>query len=110
MISESLEAAQTLKNEGFSVRLVHFGTVKPIDVEAVVTSAKQTKGIVTVEEHSIIGGLGEAVAGVVSENHPCPVQRIGVKDVFGESGMAPELMDKYGLRAKNIVEAAKIIL
>ena len=69
-------------------------TIKPIDETAIVKAAKETKGIVTIEEHSIIGGLGEAVAGVVAENNPCPVRRVGMRDVFGESGQAQELLDK----------------
>jgi len=110
MITEALEAAKILKESGISARVVHFGTVKPLDKEVVLKAAKETKGIVTVEEHSVIGGLGEAVSGVVCENHPCPVRRVGMQDVFGESGMAPDLMDKYGLRAKNIMEEANKIL
>ena len=110
MVSEGLQAANALTQEGYSVRVLHLPTVKPLDTEAVIAAAQETKGIVTAEEHSIIGGLGEAVAGVVSEHHPCPIIRIGVQDVFGESGQADELLDLYGLRAKNIVEAAKKIL
>ncbi len=73
-------------------------------------AARETQGIVTAEEHSIIGGLGEAVAGIVAEHHPCRVVRIGVQDVFGESGQAQELLDHYGLRARNIIEAVRRIL
>ena len=110
MVSEGLKAADILEETGYSVRLLHIPTIKPLDTEAIISAAKETRGIVTAEEHSIIGGLGEAVAGVVSEHHPCRVLRIGMKDVFGESGQAQELMDKYGLRASNIVEAANNIL
>ncbi|MEM6842863.1 MAG: transketolase family protein [Bacteroidota bacterium] len=110
MVSEGLQAADTLSQEGYLVRVLHLPTVKPLDADAVITAAKETKGIVTAEEHSIIGGLGEAVAGVVAEYHPCPIIRVGVQDVFGESGQANELLDLYGLRAKNIVEAARRIL
>jgi transketolase len=110
MISEALKAVELLTEQGVSTRLIHMHTVKPLDRQVVVDAAKETSGIVTVEEHSIIGGLGEAVAGVVCETHPCPVQRIGMQDVFGESGMAPDLFDKYGLRAINVVEAANRIL
>ncbi len=106
MVSEGLSAAGTLQQQGYSIRVLHMPTIKPLDREAVIAAARETGGIVTAEEHSIIGGLGEAVAGVVSETHPCPVRRIGVQDVFGESGQADELLDQYGLRAKNIVEAA----
>lgn len=110
MVSEGLQAAVTLAQEGYSVRVLHLPTIKPLDTEAIMAAAKETKGIVTAEEHSIIGGLGEAVAGVVAEHCPCPVVRVGVQDVFGESGQAAELLDLYGLRAKNIVEAARRIL
>jgi len=110
MVSEGLAAADTLEREGHSVRVLHMPTIKPLDTKAVVAAAKETNGIVTAEEHSIIGGLGEAVAGVVSESHPCSVLRVGVMDTFGESGNANELLDKYGLRATNIVDAARKIL
>ena len=110
MLSESQAAHRQLTAEGVSTRLIHMHTVKPLDREVVMAAAKETSGIVTIEEHSIIGGLGEAVAGVAAETYPCPVQRVGMQDVFGESGMAPDLFDKYGLRASNVVKAAKLIL
>lgn len=106
MVSEGLAAADLLVEKGLSVRLLHFPTIKPLDEEAIINAARETRGIVTAEEHSIIGGLGEAVAGVVSQSYPCKVLRVGVMDVFGESGESGELMDKYGLRAVNIVEMA----
>ncbi len=109
MVSEGLQAATMLAEKGISARVIHIHTIKPIDTEAIVRAARETKGIVTAEEHSIIGGLGEAVAGVVSEHHPCKVLRIGMKDVFGQSGQRDELLDLYGLRAKNIVEAALLL-
>ena len=110
MVSEGIKAAQLLEERGLSIRLLHLPTIKPLDEEAIIAAAEATKGIITAEEHSVIGGLGEAVAGVVSEHCPKPVLRIGMQDVFGESGQAQELMDKYGLRAKNIVEAGQNIL
>lgn len=110
MVSEALKAHELLATKGVSARVLHVHTLKPIDEAAIIQAAKETKGIVTIEEHSIIGGLGEAVAGVTAANHPCPVQRVGMMDVFGESGQAQELFDKYGLRAKNILEAANKIL
>jgi transketolase len=85
-------------------------TVKPLDTEALLEAAHRTRGIVTAEEHSIIGGLGEAVAGFISESHPMPVRRVGVRDIFGESGTCRELFDLHGLRARNIVENALVIL
>ncbi len=110
MATEALEARDVLKKKGVSARVVHMGTIKPLDEEVIIKAAKETKGIVTIEEHSIIGGLGEAVAGVVSAHYPCPVRRVGMKDVFGESGQAQELLDKYGLRAKDIVAEVNEIL
>ncbi len=110
MVSEALKAAAELRQEGNSARVIHMHTIKPPDKEVVIAAARETKGIVTLEEHSIIGGLGEAVAGIVSENYPCPVHRVGVQDVFGESGQAQELFDKYGLRASKVVQAANLIL
>ena len=110
MATEALKAYDELSERGITARVIHMGTIKPIDEGAIISASKETKGIVTVEEHSVIGGLGEAVAGVASANFPCAVQRVGVQDVFGESGQAQELFDKYGLRAKNIVKAAEKIL
>lgn len=106
MVSEGLAAAELLLDQGYSAQVIHFPTIKPLDREAVENAARETKRIITVEEHSIIGGLGEAVAAVVAETYPCLVLRIGIMDVFGESGEAYELLDNYGLRAMNIVEAA----
>ena len=83
--------------------MLHLPTVKPLDTESLLLAAQETRGIVTAEEHSILGGLGEAVAGFLSENQSTIVRRVGVRDVFGESGQAQELLDKYGLRARDIV-------
>ena len=110
MVSEGLQAADILKEKGFSSRVIHMHTIKPLDEEVIISAAKETKGIVTAEEHSSLAGLGEAVAGVVAENHPCSVHRVGVMDTFGESGQSQELLDLYGLRAKDIVEKAMKIL
>ena len=110
MISEGMKAAQTLQERGYSARLIHMPTVKPLDGAVLLEAAHETKGIVTAEEHSIIGGLGEAVAGFLAGHHPTIVRRIGIRDVFGESGTADELMDIYGLRAANIVEEAVKIM
>jgi len=85
---------------------IHVPTVKPLDTEILAWAAQETSGIVTAEEHSIIGGLGEAVAGFLSETTPTLVRRVGVRDVFGESGTADELLTRYGLRALNIVAEA----
>ena len=107
MLAEAMTAAETLKDEGISVRILDMHTIKPLDDEAVIKAAKETKGIVTAEEHTIFGGLGSAVAEVLVENHPAPMRRIGVKDTFGESGQPAELMVKYHLTANDIVKAVK---
>ena len=107
MVSMALEAAQTLKEQGVAARVVNIHTIKPIDKEIIVKAAKETGAIVTAEEHSVIGGLGEAVAAVVAETKPVPVLRVGVEDTFGKSGPALELLEIYGLNAANICEKAK---
>lgn len=108
MVSEAVVANEMLKNEGISARIVNMATIKPIDKELIVDSAKKTGIIVTVEEHSIIGGLGSAVCETICESGELvPVLRIGVNDCYGRSGPALELLDYYGLNAKNIVETAK---
>jgi len=106
MVSEGLAAAAELERQGVDARVIHMPTVKPLDGEVLLAAARETCGIVTAEEHSIIGGLGEAVAAFVAETHPTVVRRVGVRDVFGESGPADELLTLYGLRAANIVEQA----
>ncbi len=110
MVAEAIDAAEVLEKDGVSVRIIDMHTIKPLDEEAVIKASKETKAIITVEEHSIIGGLGSAVAEVLVESAPTKMKRIGVKDVFGESGSPDELLVKYGLKSSNIVEAAKEIL
>lgn len=111
MATEALQAADDLAARGIAARVLHFPTLKPLDVDALVTAARETRGFVTVEEHSIIGGLGEAVASAVAEaGLPAMVRKVGVKDTFGESGTAAELFDKYGLRARDIVREALAVL
>ncbi len=107
MVSEALDAAAQLKNEGIAARVINMATIKPIDREIIINAARETGVIVTVEEHSIIGGLGSAVAEVVCETVPVPVVRVGVNDVFGKSGPAAELLKVFGLCAENIVAKAK---
>lgn len=107
MVGPALEAAKLLKAEGISPRVLNMGSIKPIDTKAIKDAATETGAIVTAEEHSILGGLGGAVAEVLGELAPVPLERVGVKDVFGQSGKVPALMEKYGLTAKDIVEAAK---
>ena len=110
MAKEGLEAATILEARGYSAFVIHMPTVKPLDGTTLLQAARQTRGIVTAEEHSIIGGLGEAVASFMSEVFPMPVRRVGVNDIYGESGTAQELLDLHGLRARNIVEKALTIL
>jgi transketolase len=110
MVSEGWLAAEQLEEMGCSVRLIHCPTVKPLDTDCLRAAAEETRGIVTAEEHSIIGGLGEAVASFLTENSPTRLQRVGVRDCFGKSGSAGELLTLFGLRATNIVEAALKIL
>jgi len=106
MIHEAIEAGKGLLKKGIKARIVNMPTIKPIDEELIIKCAKETGAIVTAEEHSIIGGLGSAVAEVLGENCPVPVKRVGLNDKFGESGSPKELFEKYGLSARNIIEAA----
>jgi transketolase len=110
MVGISVEAAAMLKSEGIGVRVLNMGTIKPIDREALVAAAKETGAIVTAEEHNIIGGLGSAVAEVIGETYPVPIMRIGVRDVFGESGTPDALLTKYGLTAENLAAAVKTVM
>ncbi len=109
MVYEALEAANTLKSLGISASVIDMFSIKPIDKEAIIKAAN-TNGIITIEEHNIYGGLGSAVAEVLCENKPVRLKRIGVEDKFGESGEADELLDKYGLKARHIVERIKEFL
>lgn len=106
-VARSLEAAAILSSEGISARVVNMSTIKPLDSKLLIQCAKETGAIVTAEDHSIIGGLGGAVAECLSINHPTPIEFIGVGDMFGESGEPDELSEKYELRAPYIVKAAK---
>ncbi|MBZ4669873.1 MAG: tktB [Oscillospiraceae bacterium] len=107
MVSEAIEAAKELEAQGIDARVINIHTIKPIDKDIICKAAKETGVIVTVEEHSVIGGLGSAVAEVVTECCPVPVVKIGVNDVFGHSGPAVELLKEFGLSKDNIVEKAK---
>ncbi len=106
MVSEALVAYDILKAEGINARIINMATIKPLDNEAVIKAAKETGAIVTAEEHSVIGGLGSAVLEALAEC-PVPVVRVGVNDQFGMSGPANDLLDKFGLRGKDIAEKAK---
>ena len=107
MVAEAMEAAARLAEEGIDVRVIDIHTIKPIDKDAVIKAAKETRGIVTAEEHSIIGGLGGAVAEVVAQNCPVKMAMVGQLDTFGESGKPDELKEKYGMTAADIVSAVK---
>ena len=107
MVNEAIIAHEALKSEGINVRVINMSTIKPIDKEIIVKAAKETKAIVTAEEHNIIGGLGSAVSEVVGEECPVVVKKVGVKDKFGESGTPAELLEKYGLTSKYIAKAVK---
>ncbi len=107
MVAEAIEAQEVLKEKGISAEVINIHTIKPLDEELVLQSAKKTKAVVVAENHSIIGGLGSAVAELLGENCPVPVVRVGVKDHFGEVGLTDFLKEKYGLTAKEIVKAAE---
>lgn len=107
MVPEAVETSDTLKSSGISCRVIDMFTLKPIDSDAIVKAAKDTGAIVTAEEHNIYGGLGSAVSEVLVENYPVPMRRVGVKDVFGESGEHDELLAKYGLKATDITRATQ---
>ena len=106
-VAEAVQAAEMLREAGINVRVLDMFTIKPIDREAVIAAAKETGAIVTAENHNVIGGLGDAVARVVCETYPVPVARIGIQDIFGEVGFTPQLMERFGLTAKDIAEKVK---
>lgn len=103
-VSEALKAQETLKEKGINIRVIDVHTIKPLDKEMIIKCAKETKRIITIEDHSIIGGLGTAVCEVLSENYPTKVMRIGINDTFGESGKAEELLKKYNLNSEYLVK------
>jgi len=107
MVSEALKAAEQLETEGIHARVLNIHTIKPLDTELITKAAAETGLLVTVEEHSIIGGLGGAVCEAVAENQPVPVVRIGVKDMYGHSGPAVDLLQEFGLCADNITTVVK---
>ncbi len=107
MVGPAIEAAEQLAGENIKVKVINMATIKPIDRDAIVQAAKETKAIVTAEEHNIVGGLGSAVAEVLAQTVPVVQEMVGVKDTFGESGAPTELLEKYGLTAKDIVTAVK---
>ena len=110
MVYEAMKAGEILAEQGINAMIINMATVKPLDEELVLEAAKKCGKVITCEEHSVIGGLGEAVCGFLAENHPTPVRRIGVNDRFGQSGPAAEVLEHYGLCAGNIVKVAKEFL
>ena len=107
LVNEAIEAGKALKEAGVNARIIHLCTIKPLDEELVLKAAQECGKVITCEEHSIIGGLGEAVCALLSEKCPTPVRRIGVNDEFGHSGPAAALLKQFGLSAEHIVEVAK---
>jgi transketolase len=110
LVWEALLAAEVLEERGISAEVVNIHTIKPLDTEAIIESVKKTRCAVTAEEHQINGGLGDSVAQVLARNLPAPVEMIGVKDTFGESGVPEELMEKYGLTSQHIIKAVDEVI
>nr|WP_321230864.1 transketolase C-terminal domain-containing protein [uncultured Psychroserpens sp.] len=109
LVWEALEAAKTLNEKGISAEVINIHTIKPLDDKAIIDSVAKTGCVVTAEEHSVIGGLGESVARVLSQHKPAPQEFVGTKDTFGESGTADQLMEKYGLNANAIIKASELV-
>ncbi len=107
MVNEALVAAEELAKDGINAMVINMATIKPLDEELVIAAAKKCGKVITCEEHSVIGGLGEAVCAVLSEKCPTPVKRIGVNDEFGHSGPAAALLKQFGLCSENVVKVAK---
>lgn len=107
MVSEAIKAQEELEKQGIFIRVVDMHTIKPIDKELIINCAKETKQIITIEDHSVIGGLGSAVCEVLAENYPTKVIRLGMQDQFGKSGKAEKLLEYFGLSSQGIIEAVK---
>ena len=110
MTSEAIKASEELAKEGINVRVVNMSTIKPIDSSAIINAAEETGAVVTAENHNIFGGLGSAVAEVLGENYPVPMQRIGIKDVLNEAGTNQELLDSFGMSSEHIIEAINNVI
>lgn len=110
MVSQALKAIELLEGEHISTQLINISTIKPIDQELIVQAARKTGAVVTAEEHSVIGGLGSAVAEVLSEHCPTPMRRIGIQDRPGTSGTPAELLERYRLNPQHIMSAVKDVL
>jgi len=110
MVAAALDAAEELAARGISARVLDMATVRPLDVEAVVAAARETRGIVVAEEHLHFGGLGSVVAMTVAEQHPCPMAFVDLDDTYAESGAPEDLLEKYGLTSQRIVASALALL
>jgi len=110
LVWEAIQAAVELNKKGISVEVIDMHTIKPLDEEAIIASAKKTGCVVTAEEHNFLGGLGESVARTLAENHPTPQEFVATKDTFGESGTPAQLMDKYGLNSAAIIKATEKVI
>ena len=108
MVAPALKAAEMLKEDGVSARVIDIHTIKPIDSDIIIKAAKETGAIITCEEHNLFGGLGSAVSEVVVKNHPVPMEMVGIEDTFGESGKPIELVEKYGLTRKIFIRSQKL--
>ena len=104
MVAEALKAQEVLKEKGIEVRVIDVHTIKPIDKEMILKCAKETKRLLSIEDHSVIGGMGSAISEVLTQEYPAKLERMGMQDVFGKSGKAEELMEYFGLTSKAIVE------
>ncbi|WMJ73522.1 transketolase C-terminal domain-containing protein [Cytophagaceae bacterium ABcell3] len=110
LVWEAIQAGEMLEAQGIDAEIINIHTIKPLDEQAIIQSVQKTGCVVTAEEHQVLGGLGESVAGTLGRNYPAPIEFVAVKDSFGESGKPDQLMEKYGLKAKNIVEAAQNVI
>ena len=110
MVWKAIEAGRILEDKGLSVELINIHTIKPLDVDAIIKSISKTKCAVTVEEHNIIGGLGDSIAQVAAKHFPIPIEYVGTNDTFGESGTPTQLLTKYGLDAPNIIDAVEKVM
>jgi len=110
LVWKAIEAGKILEEKGISVEIINIHTIKPLDVDAIIKSITKTKCAVTAEEHNIIGGLGDSIAQVAAKNFPIPIEYVGTKDTFGESGKPLELLKKYGLDTPDIVAAAERVM
>ena len=110
MVWNAIQAGVALEEKGLTVEVINIHTVKPIDEEAILNSIRKTRCAVTVEEHNIFGGMGDAVAQVAAKNFPIPIEYVGTKDTFGESGPPEQLLKKYGLDVPDIIAAAEKVM